>query len=105
MPIAEDFLTFLSLVAATKDAGALECIGYSTREGYNDYINGIEDEQEAVKKAITAIRTTFLDLRNIPDVYEHVKFLQVDNHLSILSFKDDYYNSVDVKNRRLDKWM
>lgn len=77
--IASNFQDFFDVLAACKDAAALEYIGYSGEETFNKFLGKIEKEleespefNEKVKEAVEKLQAAF-GLRKIDNVYEHVR--------------------------------
>lgn len=89
-PVAKNFTDFLNLVMITKDAGAMECISYMTKEAFINYLKDIPEEREEVIKAIGSIKENFTS-KDIPDVYDYVKSIQQDVRLRKVKFSQEYY--------------
>ena len=96
-PVAKNFADFLNLVMATKDAGAMECISYMTKESFINYLKDIPEGKEEIIKAIEGIKENFT-LKDIPDVYDYVKSVQQDVILKEVKFSQEYYE-VTGRNR------
>jgi lysophospholipase L1-like esterase len=89
-PVAENFSDFLSLVAITKDAGAMECISYITKEAFINYLKDIPGEREEIIQATRALIENFT-LKDIEDVYDYVRSVQRNVRLSNIKFSSEYY--------------
>lgn len=89
-PIAASFAEFLSLVVTIKDAGAMECISYITKEAFYSYLKDIPVEKEEIIKVVNAIRENFV-LEDIPNVYDYVKNIQQDLRFRRIKFSKEYY--------------
>jgi hypothetical protein len=89
-PVAESFSDFLSVVAITKDAGAMECISYMSKEAFTNYLKDIPEERKEIVQAIEALRENFA-LKDIPDVYDYVKNVQQNVSLHKVKFSSEYY--------------
>lgn len=89
-PIADSFTEFLSLVLTTKDAGAMECISYMTKEAFNNYLKDIPVEEEETIQAVNAIKENF-GLEGILDVYDYVRSIQRDIRFRKIKFSQEYY--------------
>jgi hypothetical protein len=95
-PIAENFTYFLSLIAVTKDASAMECISYMTKESFNNYLKNVPETREEIVQAIRALKEKF-SLKDIPDVYDYVKNVQKNERWRKVKFTQEYYEVIGEK--------
>ena len=76
---ASNFQDFIDVLAACKDAAALEYVGYSGEEAFNKFLGKIgreleesPDFNEKVSEALQKLQAAF-GLRGIDNVYQHIR--------------------------------
>ncbi|HAX72459.1 MAG TPA: hypothetical protein DCY20_02915 [Firmicutes bacterium] len=87
-PVASNFIEFLSLVVACRDASPLELVSNTSLETFNEIIISSEDIPRKVE-SLNALTSQF-ELLHIPSPYDLIKSVQEGFNHSIIPTSDEY---------------